>query len=114
MKIRGTSLIPAATPTPTPFHRLLSGWHRSTAISIISTSSIWPCCSDTSAGSIHSATALSPSTAACRRRPRQPSCPDVTQTVTGTAAKLAAAISHFSSAQGRNEVTANPAAANGV
>ena len=49
MKISGTSLIPAATPVPNPFHQRLlpvfgwvSGWHRSQMISAIRTRLTWP------------------------------------------------------------------------
>ena len=45
MKISGTSLIPAAIPTPAPFHHrlaLVSGWHRSHMISAISARFTWP------------------------------------------------------------------------
>ena len=114
MKISGTSLIPAARPTPAPFHFRSSPWHRSQAISAISSSSIWPTCTERSTGSVHSATADTPSTAAARLRPRQPSCPNVTQTVNTIAARLATVISHFSTAQGSSEPAANPSAANGV
>ena len=51
MKISGTSLIPAARPTPAPFHFRSSLWHRSQAISAISSSSIWPTCTERSTGS---------------------------------------------------------------
>lgn len=45
MKMSGTSLMPAAMPTPAPFHQrvvLVSGWHRSQRISAISSRLIWP------------------------------------------------------------------------
>ncbi len=114
MKISGTSLMPAARPTPAPFHRRWSGWHMSQAMSAISTSSIWPTWTERSTGSVHSATADTVSTAAPRRWPCQPSWPNVTQTVAIIAARLATAISHFSTAQGSSDPAANPSAANGV
>ncbi len=45
MKTSGTSLMPAAMPTPAPFHQrlfLVSGWHRSHRMSAISTRLTWP------------------------------------------------------------------------
>ncbi len=114
MKIIGTSLIPAATPTPAPFQRRRSGWQRSQAMSAISISSIWPCCSETRTGTVQIPTAPTPSTPAQRYIGPQPSWPNVTQRVSTTAVKLAAAISQVSSAQGSSEPTANPSAANGV
>ena len=89
MKISGTSLIPAARPTPAPFHLRSSRWHRSQTIRAISTSSIWPRCSARCTGSIHSATAVRASRAAARARPRQPSAPSVNHTVPASAARLA-------------------------
>ena len=114
MKISGTSLIPAARPTPTPFQRRSSGWQRSQAISAISTSSIWPTCIERSTGSVHSAAADTARDATERSRPRQPSWPNANQTVAAIAARLATVISHFSTAQGSSEPAAKPSAANGV
>ncbi len=114
MKISGTSLIPAARPTPAPFHLRSSPWPRSQTISAISTSSIWPRCSARCTGSIHSATAVRQSRAAARARPRQPSAPSVNHTVPVSAARLARVISQRSTAQGSSEQAAKTTAANGV
>jgi len=42
MKISGISLIPAARPTPAPFHQRWSGWQKSHMISAIKISSTCP------------------------------------------------------------------------
>jgi hypothetical protein len=65
-------------------------------------------------GSVHRPAAVSPSTAAARLRPRQPSAPNVSHTVPASAARLATVISHRSTVQDSSEPAAKPSAANGV
>ncbi len=66
MKMSGTSLMPAATPVPNPFHQRLlavSGWHRSQRISAIRTRLTWPRYKVRSTGSVQN-TAAAPSSVA--------------------------------------------------
>ncbi len=114
MKISGTSLMPAARPIPAPCHHRRSARHRSAITRAISSSSIWPRCRVRCTGSVHSATALSASTPASLRRPRQPSAPRVSHTASPSAATLAASISQVSVAHGTQAQTAKTSAAKGV
>ena len=69
MKISGTSLMPAATPMPAPFHHRRSGWNMSHTTSAISTSSIWPRNSVRCTGSVQNSGAASSSVAPSRASP---------------------------------------------
>ncbi len=114
MKISGMSLMPAANPMPAPLAQLRSGWHKSATTISISTSSIWPRCNVSWAGSLHKPTAASTSAPQARRGPRQPSAPKVSQVVTGRAATLMIVAQTDSTRQLSMEVPPNSIAANGV
>jgi hypothetical protein len=67
MKINGVSLTPAASPTPSPFHRLPSGPARSASTSAIRIRLTWPKCRVRSTGSSHRPTAARARAPASRR-----------------------------------------------
>jgi len=129
MKISGTSLIPAATPTPAPFHQRRSGWQRSHVISAIKISSTWPRNSVRCTGSSQNTAAPTSNTrlarlgidgAADRSRlaaappPGQPTAAMVTQTAISVATVLTASELYSSNRSGSSVAAVNTSAANGV
>ena len=72
MNTSGMSLIPAAMPTPKPFHhrlRAVSGWVRSQMISAISTRLTWPRYRVRTTGSVQNTAPAASSVAPARTRP---------------------------------------------
>ena len=66
MKTSGTSLMPAAMPTPAPFHhrlRFVSGWHRSHTMRAISARLTWPRYRVRMTGSVQNTAAVASSVA---------------------------------------------------
>ncbi len=73
MKTSGTSLMPAAMPTPAPFHHreaLVSGWHRSQRMSAISSRLTWPRYSVRTTGSVQNTAPAASSAAPSRTQGR--------------------------------------------
>jgi len=73
MKMSGTSLMPAAMPTPAPFHQrlaLVSGWHRSQRMSAISARLTWPRYRVRTTGSVQNTAAAASSAAPSRTQGR--------------------------------------------
>jgi hypothetical protein len=114
MKTSGTSLIPAAMPTPMPCHQRRSGWHRSHMTSAISSSSTWPRYMTCSTGAIQNSTAVASSVPpSLVSLSRYPSAPSVTQIVTGSAARLARLQRPMTRCHGSGASTANSRATKG-
>ncbi len=114
MNSSGTSLIPAATPMPTPFHLLSSSRVRSATTSTSSRGSIWPRNKAFVTGSSQSATPPTARAMAILPMPRLPIAPSVSQAVSAIAARLNDVISQRNADQLRWEVAAKTMPANGV